>query len=337
MPITAFEVGWLGKIEATPDTLETLDATEDGLLPFIDDGGPEAPPPIDYVFDGNTGRGSGSSPIPTRRMPPAGRSQAVVIQTLFRGNADEYTALKPPPNEVHTLLRASGLTAAYAADAWRYTPTPLGNTFSRATIRRYNHGKIWNTRGTVFDFEMAAEGLGAPRVTFNGNGVLAAVPADGAQPAITLPSELIFPALAQAVVGNIGDFAFGGAEHLRSVNITGGRSRNPRVAQNLAGGHGGFFLGYMDPVFTIVMERTAAVLTPFHTSAGIDAEALREAAFAVPLAFRYGTESTERFTVGSAHAQLANVTSSNENGIALVSLEFRPVQGSGDAFYVLFD
>ena len=337
MPITAFEVGWLGKIEATPDVAETLSTSADGLLPYIPDGGPDAPPSINYVFDGNIGRASGASPIPSRRMPPAGRSHPVTIPTMFRGNSDEYTALKPPPNEVHVLLQAAGMTAAFDTDSWKYTPTPLGNGFKRATIRRYNHGRIWNTRGTVFDLALEAQGLGAPITTFTGEGVMAALPADGALATISLPQELIFPALAQAVVGEIGDFAFGGGEHLRSVSITGGRSRNPRVAQNLAGGHGGFFLGYMDPVITVVMERTAAVLTPFHTSSGIDAEALREAATAVPLSFQYGTVSTERYTVGSDHAQLANVSSSNENGIALVSLEFRPAQGSGAAFWFLFD
>lgn len=340
MPITAFEVGWLGKIESTYGTAETLSTSADGLLPYIPDDGPEAPTPVEYVNDGNIGRRPGSGPAPAQRMPPAGRFAAFPFTTMFRGNSDEYTALKPPPNEVHVPLQAAGFTAAFDTDNWRYTLTPLGNTFKGATIRRYAHGKLWNTAGTLFDWSYEANGLGAPIHTFNGRGKMTAVPADGSLPSITLPYETVFPSLAQAVVANIGDFGFAGTSDaaLRSVSFALNRSiDNPRVDQTLAGGHAGFMAGYCRPTWTVVMERTAAVLTPFHTANGIDAEALREAAASVALDFKFGTVATEQWTHGSEQVQLASVQSTQEAGIALVTLEFVAHEGAGDACYVLFD
>lgn len=335
MPITAFEVGWLGKIENTYGTAATLSTTTDGLMPYIPDDGPEAPTPVNYVFDGNIGRRPGSGPAPAQRMPPAGRFAEFPFPCLFRGNGDEYTALKLPPTEVDVMLQAAGFTRALNTDEWRYTLTPLGNTFKGATIRRYAHGRTWETSGTLFDWTYEASGLGAPIHTFNGRGKMANVPVDGALPSITLPTETVFPALAQAVVANLGDFAFGGTSDaaLRSTSFALNRSvDNPRLDQTLEGGHAGFMAGYCTPTWTVVMERTAQVLTPFHTANGIDAEALREAATTVPLAFRYGTTAAERWTIGAESAQLANVTPSSENGIALVTLEF-----VGLDCYVLFD
>ena len=344
MPITAFEVGWLGKIEAAYGTAETLSTTDDGLLPYIPDDGPEAPSGVDYVADGNIGRAPGNSPAPARRIQPAGRFSAFSLPVMFRGAGTSYaTSSVTPPNEVHRCLQASGFDATYdeTDDEWLYTLTPLGNTFKGMTVRRYAHGKQWQTEGTLFDFSYEASGLMAPMVTFAGRGRMGAVPTDQSLPSITVTDEEIFPPLAQAVVANLGDFAFAGTSTaaLRSTSFALNRSTdNPRIDQTLAGGHAGFFPGYCRPTWTVVMERTAAVLTPFHTANGLDVEALREAATSVPLAFRYGTASGDRWTIGSDNAQLATVTSQQESGIALVSLEFvGHVEGSDRPCYLLFD
>jgi hypothetical protein len=178
-------IGFLGKEEAVYSVAEVLSDTDDGILPYLAEGDPEPPQPIEYVFDGNIGRSPGTL-APAKRAAPAGRFRQGNVQSLFRGRGTAYAAPDTPPNEVHRLLKAAGLDASYSASPtpqWTYAPTAAGTTFTSLTLEQYAQGSRFPMSGVICSWAFEASGLGVPIHTFDYRGI-ATLPADSMSSAI---------------------------------------------------------------------------------------------------------------------------------------------------------
>jgi len=308
-------VGYLSKEESVYGTAVTLDNAVDGVLAYLAEGDPEPPTPIDYVFPGDIGRSPGTL-APAMRAAPNGRFRQGVFRTLFRGRGALYSAPNAPPAEFHRWMKAAGFDATFSATPtpqYLYTPTPAGTTFTSLTHREFLQGSQYDQVGVIADWSFAAEGLGVPIHEFNWRGLVTTLPTDQALPAITYPFGAILPPVSAAVAETIGAWT---AATIKSVRYASNRSiDNPRIAQNLAGGHAGFVPGMMAPELTIVVERTAR--------ATYNAESVRDAATSAEVFVTYGTVQYNRMRLRFPTAQLINVVPANEGPVATMELTFR--------------
>lgn len=307
-------IGFLAKEETDYGTAETLSNSTDALNPFIGDGDPEAPSAYEYVFDGNLGRASGNL-APQRRTTPSGRFRSGAIQVLPKGLGTAYSASAFPPNEVHRMLKASGLDATYSATAtpnWTYTPTAAGTTFTSLTLRQFAQGSQFDQAGCLLDWTFETQGLGVPVWTFNWRGV-ASAPADASLPSLTLQATSIIPPVASAIVGNIGAFT---TATIRRVAFRLNRNvETARVAQNLSGGHAGFIPGGMSPELELEIERPAR--------ATFDPESELASATSRAVDVTFGSTQYNRWKLSLPQAQLATVTPGAEGALATVTLVYR--------------
>lgn len=312
-------VGILAKEEAVYGTAETLADASDGCTPYIGDGDPPAPEKYEYVFDGGLGRAPGTL-APTKRTTPNGRFRQGQFQCLPKGIGSAYTTSAViPPREVHRFLKASGYDATFVTDHWEYTPTAHGAGYTSLTLRQYSQGMQHDQVGVICDFSWEANGLGAPVWTFDWRGV-ASLPTDVSLPAVTYLGTAIIPPVASATLTTIGSFTAG---MIRKVSYKRGRNVDAaRIAQNLAGGHAGFVPGGAAPMMDIELERTALVGSPFHTSAGVDAEALMAAATSIAVDVTYTGGTNNAWKHAFAQAQLVGVTPGNDGPLATVTLSF---------------
>jgi hypothetical protein len=308
-------VGHLSKEEVTYGTAVTLSTSADGVLTYLADGDPEPPAQLEYVFDGNVGRAPGTL-APALRAAPNGRFRQSVFRTLFRGRGGAYSATDTPPLEMHRWLKAAGFNAAFSASPtpqYTYTPTAAGNTFTSLTHREYLQGSIYEQAGVIASWSFTADGLGVPIHEFTWSGV-ATLPTDDTLPTITYPTASVLPPVAAAVVENIGSWT---AATIKAVRYNSNRAiQNPRIAQNLAGGHAGFTPGAMDPELVLVVERTAR--------STYNAESLRDLGTVAAVDVQFGTVQYNRWKLLFAQAQLTNVVPQNEGPVATMELTFRP-------------
>lgn len=305
-------IGFLGKEEAVYGTPETLSASSDGLNPYIGDGDPEAPTAFEYVFDGNIGRAAGTL-APQKRTKPNGRFRSGQIQVLPKGLGAAYsTSSVTPPLEVHRLLKAAGFNATFDTDHWEYTPTPHGTTFTSLTLRQYAQGSQYDMSGVLCDMSFETQGLGVPVMSFDWRG-LASLPADQSLPAITVLAPTVIPPVAAGIVASIGSFT---TATVRRVAFRSNRSiDNPRVAQNLAGGHAGFVPGAMSPEIEIEIERPAR--------SDYDPEDVMADAVSAALSIAFDGGTNNEWNIEAAQAQLMTVTPANEGPLATVTLVYK--------------
>lgn len=315
-------IGFLAKEEADYGTAETLSNTLDALNPYIGDGDPEAPSAFEYVYDGALGRAAGNL-APQRRTTPNGRFRQGTIQVLPKGLGTAYSASAFAPNEVHRLLKASGLDATYSASPtpqWTYTPTAHGTTFTSLTLRQFAQGSQFDQTGCLLDWSFETQGLGVPVWTYNWRGV-ASAPSDQSMPAMTLQATSIIPPVASAIVGNIGAFT---TATIRRVAFRLNRNvETARVAQNLSGGHAGFIPGGMAPELELEIERPAR--------ATFDPESELASATSRAVDVTFGATQYNRWKLSLPQAQLMTVTPGAEGSLATTTMVYRAFASSPTA------
>lgn len=333
MPVPALlnqVAGFMAKVESVYGTAETLTNTTDGIYPYMGDGLPTPPTPLDYIFDGNIGRDI-TTLFPAKRAAPNGRGRKADFPVLFKGAGTTYSAIVLPPREVDLMLRASGFTRTYGTATHTYAPSAAG-TYDSLTFGHYAQGKAHILAGALADWSFDFNDLGVPTHTFALQGI-GAIPTTLALPTITYEYTSVIPPVAAGSVISIGSWVTpitkGGSFKLNR-NLG-----NARARITTAGGHLGFVPGEMAPELTFMVEQTALVADPFHTSGGISPDALREAATAITVSARFGTVANNRFTVTLNNAQLVDAKPANDDAIAMYELTFR---GTGaTAVTVLFD
>jgi hypothetical protein len=330
-----------GVVQTARGTATAPVAANDGMLPFLGDEIPNFDS-LSTFYDGQKGR-SGSSDGQRVSTTPNGYSQAIPHRVVMRGRpGTAYTASIRPPREVDLALRLSGFVATYSA-----TPTP------RWTYTRYTGSALDNTIGTVDvwakgrrhrftdvcgDFTYEAPDAGEIIANPNFMGLPLApisetIPAalTGALAGYDAPT-LLTPVAAGAVFA-VGDFI---TPRVRSVSYASNSDRGDgRLRQNAAGAHLGWVYGMFNPQFTILVEETAIVGSPFHTSGGFDADALFRNATTFGCSVQYGTASGNRFTHAFTSAQLvAPPAYQTDNNLAMAQLTIGCREGTES---VLFD
>lgn len=323
----------IAKVQAAVGTAETLSASADACLPYVDDGGPPAPEKFDYVFGGETGRGAAQI-VGARRISPTGRFRQGQFRCLPRGRGSAYSASIFPPNEIHRFFLASGFDATHSPTPTPriiYTPTAPDAYGAVLTLRQWAQGSEYEQRDVLCNFSFAAQGTGVPIFTFDWRGVPTSLPADQNFPAITIDADAVQPFPTVAVIGSLGAFT---TAQIRDVSFNMNRGIDTaRTAQNVAGGHAGFVRGGINPTFEIEIERPAR--------SGFDPEAIREAASTAAISYQVNPSTQyNRFTLEMATAQLVDVNPGNDGAIPTVRLiyEGKPsTRTSNDAVRVIWD
>jgi hypothetical protein len=309
-------LAFLAAIETNYGVAAALNATTDTVLPYLGDGDPPAPTPVQYLFGGNIGR----SPAvlgPQRNTTPAGRFREGEIPVLVKGLGSPYSASAFPPNEFDRLIRAAGFDRVFSATPSArhiYTPTPAGLTYASLTLRQFAQGDVYDHVGVLCDVRMETQELGVPLWTFPYKGIMTALPAAGAMPALTPQAPLVIPPVAQAIVANIGAWTGVG---IRAVRFRLNRTiESARMDMTAAGGHLGWVPAGMRPELELELERPAR--GTFNPEAEFNSATSR----AVSVEFAAGANN--RYTIAFPQAQLANSPAPGAAGsLATVTLVFR--------------
>jgi hypothetical protein len=237
-----------------------------------------------------------------------------------------------PPREVDLMLQAAGFDRTFGTATHTYTPTAAGTTYKSLTFGHYAQGKAHVMAGALADWSFDFNDLGVPTHSFALQGI-GGLPTTLSLPTITYDYTSVIPPVAAGSVISIGSWV---APIVKGGSFKLNRNLgNARARITDAGGHLGFVPGFMQPELTLMVEQTALVASPFHTTGGIAPDALREAATAITVSARFGTSSFNRFTVTLNNAQLVNAQPAADDAIAMYELTFR---GTGsNAVTVLFD
>ena len=324
MPLPAVEnrqFGVLAKEEASYGVAEVLSNSADFCMPYVGDGLPPDPDPIQYVYGGE---GRGRNAVTGMMLPytaPAGASRTVPFRAVMKGRGSAYSAVNTPPNEMHRWIKASGYDATYSATStprWIYTRTPAGGTPTSLTVRRFAQRKQFDDVGVMCSLSYAtdvASPLGILIADFTDGQGIAAIPTDQVIPTLT---DSTYSTGAILVPGCTVTINAATTRPVRKISYTGGRPiAGPRHQINVAGGHAGFVSQVATPEVQIELEReTAAVFDP---------ETLRANAtvFACSWAFN-GSVQYNRFTHEFAQAQIVDMQSGSADDMAIVTLTIRP-------------
>lgn len=305
----------LGKIQATIGTAETLSATADAFLPYVEDGGPAAPEAIEYVSDGNVGRGAAQL-LGATRIRPTGAFRQGQFRCLPRGRGATYSASVFPPNEIHRFMLVSGFDATFSASPSAqilYTLTAPDSYGAVMTMQQWAQGSLYSQRDVIANWSFEASGLGVPMFTFDWRGVFDTLPTDGAFPAVTYDAATVQPFPTVAVVGALGTFT---TAQIRRVSFNLNRTIDTaRVAQNVTGGHAGFVRSGVNPTFEIEVERPARVT--------YDPESIRDVASTAAISYQVNPSvAFNRFTLSMPAAQLVNVQPGNDGAIPTMTLTY---------------
>lgn len=326
-------LSFLGKIQAAIGTAETLSASTDALLPFVEDGGPAAPEALDYVVDGNTGR-SASGLVANLRHAPTGLSRSGSFKCLPRGRGSAYSAAIFPPNEIHRFMLVSGFDATYSATPTPrilYTLTAPDSYGAVMTLEQWAQGSVYQQRDVIANWSFEASGIGLPLFSFDWKGVMTTLPTDASYPSLTIDAATVQPFPTVAVVGALG--AFSGPQIRRASFNLNRQIDTARANQNITGGHAGFVRSGVNPTFEIEIERPAR--------ATFDPESIRSTAASQAISYQVNPGSQyNRFTLSLPTAQLVNVVPGNDGSIPTVTLtyEAKPsTRTANDAITVIWD
>lgn len=311
----------LGKEESSYGTAVAVTTTADGIqLQFENRDYPWVT--LDYAFDGDLGPSVGNLGT-VLRAGPTGRSFTYDAPTRAKPAGAAYTASVVP--SIHRLLKASGfdaaLTSTTSAEKWTYTPTAPGTGYTSLTVELYGRGEKCHGIGVLSDWSMDFPNGAPPMHRFALRGYLNANISDVATPSVTYPLTTIQAPLASAVTLVIGSYTTNAVLYSGSFSL--GREIQPRVALTGSGGHLGFVPRGRQPEMKLVVEASALVGTPFHTSAGLDPYQLRDAATGIAVSAQFGTTQYNRYKVALNQAQLVNVVPTVVNGLACNELSFR--------------
>ena len=306
--------GVMAKVEASYGAGATVVVGEDGWLVIE-----EPLPDISYGYGGERGKAAGSG-ANLKRAAKNGETCAVDLVGEFIGPGSAYAADNYAQG-IHVGMQMSGHSATgdYTASSEKFTYAPVTvlGSWTSAGLEIYVDGEKYILKGAYSDLTIAAEDGGVPIWTFPTQ-ALVTLPTDAAVPVITSYPSLVAPTAVNIAL-NLGSFA--GAV-VRSFEFRKNQGFSPRVNQNTALGHAGFTPGRRNPQLDVLVEKTAVVADPYHTSAGLDARALEKAATAIALDLVVGSEQYQRFKIDADQAQLVEVGDERDGDAALWALTF---------------
>jgi len=322
----------LGKEETTYGTAIGLTASVDGIQMQFDQDDPAALVNLNYLADGDIGP-SLSSLANQIRTAPTGLFAEGTIPALLRLPAAAYSASVIP--NLHRLFKFAGfdatVTTTTGSEKWAYTPSAAGTTYTSLTLKGYERGELVQVAGALANLQISGKDGKPPKFMFPFKGI-GAIPSDSASlPAgLTYPNQTKVPVINQGISVTFGSFL---TATVKSWDFDLGRKfDNARV--NLTGSnvYAGVVPSGRKPILKLVLEATALVGSPYHTTAGFDPYNLRDSANQLaPVSIKVGSTQYNRFTVALAQAQVTNVTRQGEGPTATVELELSACESSPGA------
>ena len=331
--------GLLAKEETTYGSAVALTTTADGVqmqydsrdMPWVT---------LNYAFDGDLGPSVGNLGT-VLRAAKAGQSATFEAPTRAKGYGSAYSATNKP--SIHALLKASGFDAAATTTAssekWTYTPTAPGTGYTSLTASLYGRGELVPLVGVLADWSFDFPNQGPPTHRFALSGLLgAAGVTDVSTPTITYPNTSVQPPLAQNVTFTLGSFTTNAV--VKSGSFTLAREIMPRSALSGTAGHLGFIGRGRVPEAKVVIESTALVSTPFHTTAGFDPYLLESNGTSFAFAIQFGSTQYNKWKVSFAQAQVVGIAPQVVDGVACTELTVRAYSSTpvaADDISVVFD
>ena len=323
-PAKTVEIGGLlFKAEGTYGGGGTVAAATDGVLMHLTDRfALGAPCTLNYAGDGNAGLNPGNIG-PRKRLPKSGRSLTMPIPHQFKGAGAAYSASVFP--SFHRLLLASGFSATgsfvASSEKWTYTPE-LPSVYTGFLGEAYGRREKRPFVGGLCDWSFSADGPVAPTHTFNLSAIASVLPTDATVPSITYPALTVEPPIASGLTFVLGSFLT--AEVLKFGFSLNRNLSTARVNLTASAAHQGFYPAGYDPVFTVTLEQSAFVGSPYHTSGGFDPYQLEANATSFASSIQVGSTQYNRWKLDFPQVQVLSAKPSNNNGIATVDLELKP-------------
>lgn len=327
----------LAKLEASYGAGATLSTTTDGHLLSLSDRN-AAIGTLAYAYDGALGSNAANQ-VGLPRVAPSGRSVQAGLPFRVKPGGAAYSASVMP--SINTWLRAAGfgstLVTTSGSESYTYAPQTDADGFASLGLELYQRGEKWTVKGGLCNWSYQAGDLGVPLHTFDVQGICSDAIADASVPAPTFPLASVAEVTTPGAVVSIGSFV---TPKVRSISYNSNRSLQANPILTVAGGHAGFTHAGFDPEFSVTIDATALVASPYHTSAGLDPYQLRESAAQIAVSVQFGSTKYFKWKHSFTKAQLIDVVPGNAGPVATVELKFKPVATSytaNDWCSVLFD
>jgi hypothetical protein len=313
----------LMKTESTYGTFATPAAATDAQLLALSDRYPGLVKKS-YLYGGE----SGPAPGNTAGLPRYGKV-GPYFEAEFpmraKGFGAAYSASNKP--NIHSMLLISGMdgTGSFvaASEKYTYTITSDASVASSGSYEYYHQGQKYAAAGVLASMSYEIRAGGPPLFKFATKGIQNSDVVDTSIVSPTYPTLSVLEPVSFGGTFTIGAFL---VAVVRSANFEGGRSLDTaRPNLNGASAHMGFVSTEWKPKFTVSLERTSFVGSPYHTTAGIDYYKLAEAATQISCLLQVGSTQYNRFKHTFAQSQLADVSEGNDGGVATVDLTFEPV------------
>ncbi|MEA3245258.1 MAG: hypothetical protein U9Q74_03780 [Gemmatimonadota bacterium] len=314
----------VAKEEASYGAAIALTPSADGIEMRFDQDDIAAIVNLGYLNDGDIGP-SITSLGQLARVVPTGLYAEGTIPALLRLPGIAYSASVMP--NLHRLLKAAGFDATgsfvASSEKWTYAPTTYGTAYTSLTANVYERGEMAAITGMLCDLEIDGKSGKPPVFTFPFKGI-GALPSD-ASPVI--PAGLAYlnttvaPLVNQAITLTFGSFTTNAVP--KSWNFKLNRSFDNSRA-NLQGSniYAGVVPTMRRPTLKLVLEATALVGSPYHTSAGFDPYQLKDKATAIgSVIIQLGSTQYNRMKIQLTQSQVVNWTRQGEGPTATVELE----------------
>lgn len=248
-----------------------------------------------------------------RRVAPSGFEIAHPILHEMKGGVSAYSASVVPSG--HRALLASGfdgaVTTTGGSEKWDYTPTPATGTPTSLVTKAFDRGQEYPATGVYLTLDsIECPDQGIPLWTFGLRGIKGTI-ADTAHPSITYPNLTTEPPKSTSMSFAFGDWAANAVVRAWSLRMN--HEISPRGNQNNTG-HSGFTRGRRNPIVEFLVEATAFVNSPFHTSAGLSPWAFFEAATEVTSSWQTGTVQYNRIKYIPGKLQMTGPPVEEEDG-----------------------
>ncbi len=321
--------GLLGKSEASYGAGGSLSTSTDGL--WIVEPVRAA---LAYLISGQRPMGPGTGgELPD--VAARGETLSFTPRVRGRGAGAAYSS-SVKARDLHVYLKAAGWadaldTATPGAEKVTYKPSSARADWASAVFGAYTDEALLGLLGWYngVEFEIGDDGFWT--FGFPGQGLVSALWSDAAVPSISYQNPTTPPIICESMAMAIGSYANVPFRRLRYRDgrvVTFGRTNF-----SVAGAHGGGSLGKYGPTLEVLIEQTALVGTPYHSTSGLNVHELLRRKTALAISFAAGTGGTgvyNRLEFAAAQAQLRSAEPDSAEPDALWRLTFGlPVSAPG--------
>lgn len=240
---------------------------------------------------------------------PAGKIYSWSKRSFFRGTGTAPTASNRP--ELDPWFRSAGLGVTFDATpgSEKATYTPANTSLESLTEYDYKDGVLRKGVGARADLSLSFD-VGGPLVIEHASQGILLSDADGAVPTTPTFEDTEWPIATDMTTFTIDGWTAG---VIRRFECSLGNNIQRRDGVKSTGGVAGFRIAGRNPTFSVTLEEP--------TRATKDFTALVNNRTAVALAWLLGAGSYLRGDFSASRAFIRKVTPSNDNGLALLTLQ----------------